>query len=103
MKSPLELDNAVVKEFGITPEVDQDLVFKLAYVRSQKEEIKKMLWRERVDLILAENQVNSDIELIADKGRQLKTEKRNNIRQIVGSLERLMVLEDELSAVSDAK
>lgn len=98
MDKPLKYDEGIVEEFGITGDIDLDPVIKLAYVRTQLEEITKFLWRERIDLILGETQAVSKNELVADKGRAQVTEHRSNIRQVVNSIRVLINLKDELEA-----
>lgn len=100
MDSPLAYDDKIKKEFKIDDTVDQEHVFKLAHVRTQLEEIKKFLWRERVELILAETQATDANDVIADKGRSNATEKRNNIKQVVRSIRVLDQLQKELEAAA---
>lgn len=104
MKSPLEYDQKIVKEFSIDDESNEVLepVYKIAYVRSQLEEVSKILYRTRVELILAQMQADSKDELIASKGASMITENRHNIKQLVMSLGVLKQLLDELqTAYSD--
>ena len=98
MKSALDYDKKIKEEFGIDEVVEQDEVFKIAHVRSQLEEIKKFLWRERVELLLGESQVESTDELVSGKGRSQVTEKRSNIKQIVRTIKVLDGLLRELEA-----
>ncbi len=98
MKSALDYDKKIQKEFKIDESVDQDMVFKIAHVRTQIEEIKKFLWRERVELILGESQAESTDELVAQKGRSNVAEKRSNIKQVVRSIRTLTGFLNELEA-----
>lgn len=94
----LKYDQDLIKEFGITPEDDIDPELKLAYVRSQLDEVKKFLWRERVELQLAESQVKSGLSHVA-AGASVKVEEhRNNIKGIILSVRRLTELKNDLEA-----
>ena len=94
--SPLEYDAKIVKEFGIDKDLDLDQVAKLGFARTQFDEIKKMLWRERVDLQLAEEQSKTEIEALAAEARNKVAAYRNNIKGYVKSLKVLKRLVDEL-------
>lgn len=100
MDSPLKYDAERVKEFAISEAVDLDGVLKLGFVRTQFDEIKKMLWRERVDLILAEEQAKLFADLNKDEMVNEAKKKilsyRSNIQGYVRSLNTLKVLKDEL-------
>lgn len=102
MDSPLKYDAGIVKEFGIKTVHELKNVEQLQYVRSQYDEIKKFLYRERVELILAETQAKSEVEVLAASARNKIAEHRNNIKGVVASLEALGKLVHELEAkVSD--
>jgi len=95
LKSPLGYDAEIVKEFGIKDDIETEVKF--GFVRSQLDEIKKALWRERVDLIMAETQVEKATEENVKAHHQQKvTERRAVIRQFVNSIEVLKALSDEL-------
>lgn len=96
MESPLAYDNKVVKEFGIDKDVEPDHELKIGHVRIQLEEIKKFLWRERVELLLAEAQTKSDVEALAAGARSKVAEHRSNIKGVVASIRVLQRLLDEL-------
>ena len=96
MASPLEYDAKLVKELNIPAEVEVELLFKLAHVRTQVDEIKKFLWRERVELILGQTQADNPDELVAAKGKQQVTEHRSNIKQVVRSIATLIELQNAL-------
>lgn len=96
MNSPLKYDAEIVKEFEIDKSIEVDDEAKLGHVRAQLDQIKQFLWRERVELLLAETQASNKNELVADKGKSQVTEKRNNIRQVVSSIKTLTQLQDEL-------
>lgn len=103
MKNPLKYDEDIAEEFGIDDSKSEilDPVYKIAYVRAQLEEISKFLYRERVELILGQTQADSKDELIASKGAQRVTEHRNNIKQVVKSINVLKELLNELQAISE--
>lgn len=98
MKSPLKYDEDIVKEFKFSDNESEILepVYKIAYVRSQLEEVSKFLYRERVELILGQTQADSTDELIASRGATQVTEHRNNIKQVIKSIRVLKQLLDEL-------
>lgn len=98
MKSPLAYDTAVVKEFGIKPSDELEPLWKLAFARTQLEEVQKFLWRERIELLLSEGQANSDIEALAAQGKTKIAEHRTNIKGVVLSLGILEKLVEELAA-----
>lgn len=100
MKSPLKYDQDRVEEFGIDDAQNEvlDPVYKIAYVRSQLEEISKFLYRERVELILAETQATSDVSHIVANAKVKVEDHRNNIKGIVKSIATLKQLLNELQA-----
>lgn len=97
MDSPLKYDEAVKKEFGID-KIDIEPALVLGWARNQYEEIKKLLIRERIDLLLAETQAKSDIEAFAAEAKSKVAAHRNNIKGIVASINTLKTFVDELSA-----
>lgn len=102
MDSPLKYDEGIVKEFGLKITSELDDVYKLNFARTQLEEIKKFLYRERIELLLAEGQVRSDIEAIAGKAGGDIANHRSNIKGIalsIGTLEKLV--EELQTKVSD--
>lgn len=96
--SALEYDAKLSKELGITSDHDVDDVFKLSYVREQLDQVKKFLWRERVELQMAEGQVKSDVEALAAKARGDIATHRSNIKGILLSIGTLNELVKELEA-----
>lgn len=99
MDSPLKYDEAIVKEFGIDKSIEIDPVYKLGFVRAQLEEIGKLLWRTRTELIMAEAQTASDIEAIAADAKTKVAAHRNTIKGVIMSLRVLVKLKDELEKV----
>lgn len=100
MDSPLKYDQAVAKEFGVTKAHDLEPEVKLMFARNQLDEIQKFLWRERIDLILAENQSNGDVEALAADAKTKVASHRTNIKGIVSSITVLGKLVDELQAAT---
>jgi hypothetical protein len=98
MDSPLKYDQAIIKEFGVTDDLNVEPEQMLGWVRVQFDEIKKFMIRERVDLILSEAQAHSDIEALAAQARTKVAEHRSNIKNVVISLKALAKLRDELEA-----
>ncbi len=97
MKSPLEYDEAIVKEFGIDDVLE--LEEKLGHARSQYQEINRSMWRARVELMVAQMQVdNATDENMRAVHQQNVNEKRVLLPQFVRSTTLLKVLVDELEA-----
>lgn len=84
--SHLDVYSQLREEFNITPDMELDEEFRKVFVQNQTEEIKKILWREIVDYIIADNMAKSDDETIAVAGNTKKTEKRSNIKQFTKAL-----------------
>jgi len=82
----LDTYKQLVEEFNITPDMELDGEFRTMFVKNQVEEIKKILWREVVDYIIAQNMSESDDETVATAGNTKKTEKRSNIKQFARAL-----------------
>jgi hypothetical protein len=102
MVSPLEYDKKVVEEFGIKASEDVEDEVKVGYVREQLDQIRKFLWRERVELQLSEAQATSDVEALAAKAKAEVAGHRSNLKGIVASIRVLTELLHELEAkVSD--
>lgn len=98
MSSPLEDDAKIVKEFSIKAEHEMDDVWKVSYVRSQLEEIKKFLWRERTELLMAEGQAKNSVEELAAKARTDVATHRSTIKGVLLSIGVLNDLLKELEA-----
>ena len=98
MASPLEYDKKVVEEFGIKASEDVEDEVKIGYVREQLDQIKKFLWRERVELQLAEAQAKSDVEALAAKAKSDVASHRSNLKGVVASIRVLTELLSELEA-----
>ena len=97
MKSPLAFDAGIVKEFKIDDALEPE--YKLAYARTQLDEINKALWRERVELLIAQMQIDNATDESVKAHHQGKiNEKRMLIVQFVRSITLLTVLVDELQA-----
>lgn len=98
MKSPLQIDADIVKEFGITPELDVPNDRKLAFLHAQNEELKSMMWRERVNIVHAHRLKESENEVLRSKGETNLTEHRNAVRQTVGGIKQVQQMIEELEA-----
>jgi len=96
--SQLDYDKALVKEFSIKEKHEPEDMFKLAHARTQLDEIKKFLWRERVELLLSEAQTKSEVEALAASAKSKVAEHRSNIKNILLSIEVLDELVAELEA-----
>lgn len=74
------------EEFNITEDMELDAEFRKVFVQNQVEEIKKILWREIVDFIIADSMSKSEDETVSVAGNTKKTEKRSNIKQFTKAL-----------------
>lgn len=101
MNSPLEYDAKIVKEFKIEHDLDPEA--KLGFVRAQLEQITQALYRERVELLISQTQVDGATdEVMRSQHNGKLTEHRLMIGQFVRSISVLTVLLDELTqSVSD--
>lgn len=90
MKSVLQADKDLAKEFGIKPESDLDPRFQLSYLRAQIDEFKKAMYRNRVDALismdLAERAKTDKDEALENKARENLANYRNFIKQTTGAL-----------------
>jgi vancomycin resistance protein YoaR len=106
VKSPLEQDISLKKEFGIRDENDLDDVFKLSYVRSQIEEFKKVIYRNRVDAIISQDLIErakkDKNEALEQKGRENYSNYRNVIKQMTGAVEVMEALKKELESLVES-
>ena len=95
MDSPLKFDEDIVKEFGIKKSAELEPEMKLGYARTQLEEIKKAAYRVRVDLIIAQYQVETATEPNVQTQHQAKVnEQKMLLKQFNNSL---VVLNDLVS------
>jgi len=95
MNSPLEYDQKIVDEFKIEHDLEPEA--KLGFVRTQLEQITGALYRERVELIISQTQVDGATDDVMKSQHQSKlAEHRLLISQFVRSISVLTVLLDEL-------
>lgn len=95
MKSPLAYDNELVKKYEIDNDVEHEA--KIGFVRSQLDQIKQALYRERVELIISEVQVEkAEDDIIRNQHQGKVGEHKLLIRQFVRSIGVLTELLDEL-------
>lgn len=94
----LDIYKELKEEFNITEDMELDSEFRTVFVKNQVEEIKKILWREIVDFIIADSMSRSDDETVATAGNTKKTEKRSNIKQFAKALKSYSELIAELEA-----
>jgi len=102
-KSPLQTDKELVKEFGISEAAELAPNFKLGYVRTQIDEFKKVLWRNRVDALISEYLI---AKAKADKNDALEgrfrenlSRYRNDIKQLSQSIDFMESLKNELEGL----
>jgi hypothetical protein len=107
MKSPLQADKELVEEFGIDEASDLDPTFKLGYVRSQIDEFKKVIFRNRVDALISLNLIElsqkAKDEAMESKARENLTNYRNVIKQMTGAVELMEQLKDELEPLASER
>lgn len=97
--SPLANDLEYAKELNITEDIELAREFKIAYLRAQIEEVKKMQWRSRVDAVLDDNLINSTTdEALVDNARSNRTRHRSETKQYVIALRGFAKLLGELEA-----
>lgn len=96
--SPLEFDKATVKEFGITPETEPSVDWQKTFIRAQIDEMQRLSYRTRTDLIHATRLTKSPNEVIAEKARDNVRNGRNDLKQFVGAIETFNQLLKELEA-----
>lgn len=100
MKSPLAADNELVKEFGIDQQSDLEPLFKLGYVRTQIDEFKKVIYRNRVDAVISQDLVeradkDGNVDL-ANEARKNLSNYRNVIKQMTSACQLMIKLKNEL-------
>lgn len=101
MDSPLKYDEALKSELGVTKDIELSDVEKLGYVRSQFDEIKKLLFRERLELMMAEAQTKSDLEAFAADAKSKVAQHRTQIKNIILTLGVVKSFVGELESVVD--
>jgi hypothetical protein len=94
----LDIYKELKEEFNITEDMELDTEFRTVFVKNQVDEIKKILWREIVDYIIAQNMMQSDDETVRTAGTTKVNEKRVNIRQFSKALKAYSELIAELEA-----
>ena len=96
LDSPLDVDRETVKEVGITDDYEVSPVKKLAYLRSQYEELETMVWRSRVDVIHAKRLTESEIPALKHKGLERIDTHMNEVKQFYGGMQMVKRLIDQL-------
>lgn len=86
----------IAKEFAIDASIVPDDEFKLQFAQAQFDEIKKIIWRESVDYLIAYELASSKDEVVKVNAQAKVTEKRANIRQFALALKTYQKLIKEL-------
>lgn len=86
------------ERLGVKEEMDLTQDEKIIYLNAQIEEMKKFLYRNRVDVLFSENLINSNNSAIQNKGHQNKAEYTTNSEQCVAALRTLIELRDQLDS-----
>lgn len=92
----LDIDKDACEKFGINERSDLEIAHKIAFVQAQIEEMKRVLWRNRIDLMISVNLSKDDNEMLAAKGQENVTRYKNDIKNFVIALNALNELLDEL-------
>lgn len=102
MKSPSTIDQELVKEYKVGKEAELEDMFKLSYVRSQLDEMKKALFRYRVDAILSdcliEQAKKDDKPEMESKFRENLSNNKVLVRQFAQSISIMEQFKNELEA-----
>lgn len=98
MDSPLKYDEGIIKKFGIKAELDLEDIGKLTFARNYLDEVKKLLWRERQELILSETQAKVNEGALQAKALTEIESHLSNLKGIYASIETLTKLVHELEA-----
>ena len=96
MKSPLAVDKATAKKYGITSDIDVSPMLKISYLQTQYEEIQHQLWRSRIDAVHATRLAESENEVLKAKGNNNYASHVNEVQQFVGALHMLNLMISEL-------
>lgn len=95
MKSPLELDNATVKEFNIVNDLDFD--GKLGFARSMQLEMQKIVWRNRMDLLTSQILAEEAPDEPTREAHEAKVkEYRNSVKQMARTVDIYTQLVEDL-------
>lgn len=96
--SPLEFDKDTIKEFGITDKTEPNKDWKTVFIQGQIDELQKLSWRTRIDLIHSEKLSQSPNETLAEKARQNRLNGRNDLKQFITAIETLQTLLEEMTS-----
>lgn len=92
--SPLELDSELIEKYGIIE--DLDIETKLLLVNAQIDEFRKVMFRNRIDIVLSQNLINSPDEGLASKGTENDRTYRFTVKQMAQGLRTLVAYRDQL-------
>jgi hypothetical protein len=95
MVSPLAQDKLTVKEYKVPPTVELHPRQKLAYLEEQRNQIKAMHWRARVDMLHAKRLQESSNEVLKNKGYSNYAQHLNEMEQSIGAISMLDKYIDE--------
>jgi uncharacterized 2Fe-2S/4Fe-4S cluster protein (DUF4445 family) len=96
MKSPLKIDKETVKENNITEDIELSPVAKISFLEDQLDQIKKMHWRARVDMLHALRLQEDSNPVLREKGFSNMATHRNEMQQSIGAIRMLQTLIKEL-------
>lgn len=96
--SPSEIDKKTVKEFKIQPKHEIAKDVKLAYIQEQVTALKQTIWRTRIDILHAQRLMDDENEIMQSKGHEQMTNHRNSLKQFLGAVDTLVLLQEEMEA-----
>jgi hypothetical protein len=97
--SPLKQDQAYAKELKLVDDLTVNQ--KLILVNAQIDEFKKVIFRNRIDILLSTNLLKSEDHMLASKGAENDRNFRFQARQMAEGLGTLIQLRDELDKLAE--
>lgn len=95
-KSPSEVDKAIVEEFKITDDIELSPQEKAQFVKSQVDQYKQVIWRERVETMICQSQMLSDDKAIAQEAGTKNLQHQAMIKQFATAIRTLTTLLKEM-------
>lgn len=94
--SPLDADKATVKESGITNDVELSTADKAQFIETQIDQYKQVIWRERVEAVICQQQMLSEDKAIAQESSNKNLQHQTMIKQFTVAIKTLQTLLKEL-------
>ncbi len=86
IESPLSVDQATVKEFGIPKEIELTPRQKVAFLEAQLQELQASQFRSRVDVVHSVRLSQDENEVLRNKGLERVSIHKNEVRQFTGGI-----------------